>query len=59
MIARIGHVFGADAGIFPFLKLSSKLRIKKLGDGEQYIPWVHIEDVVESMYFMIENGSVF
>lgn len=45
MTARIGHVFGASGGIYPILKLSSKFRIKRLGNGRQYIPWIHVEDV--------------
>jgi NAD dependent epimerase/dehydratase family enzyme len=53
--ARIGHVFGESEGIFPFIRLSSQLRTKKFGKGGQYVPWIHVDDVAESFYFMAIN----
>lgn len=55
ILARIGHVFGESDGIFPFIRLSSKLKAKKFGKGGQYIPWIHVEDVARSFYFMANN----
>jgi NAD dependent epimerase/dehydratase family enzyme len=59
MIARIGHVFGHSDGIFPFIRLSSQLRIKKFEKGGQYIPWIHVEDVANAFYFMATNAEKF
>lgn len=52
-------MFGESEGIFPFIRLSSQLRAKKFGNGGQYIPWIHVEDVARSFYFMANNHSKF
>ena len=57
--ARIGHVFGEESGLFPFLKLASLFRVKSLGSGKQYIPWIHVEDVANSLYHMAVHPTHF
>lgn len=59
MIARIGHVFGHSDGIFPFIRLSSQLRIQKFEKGGQYVPWIHVQDVANAFYFMATNPDKF
>lgn len=46
-LARIGLVFGADGGAFPVLRqpFDGDMGIV-LGTGDQWIPWIHIDDVV-------------
>lgn len=45
---RIGHVFSSQGGLFPNLELASKMRVKQFGNGQQFVPWVHIEDLASA-----------
>ena len=51
----MGHVFSSEGGLLPHLDLASKLRVRKLGKGSQYAPWVHIEDLSESIVHIAQN----
>lgn len=55
-VARTGFVLSDKGGSFPVLLTPFKLFIGgPLGNGEQYIPWVHIEDEVRALQFLIEH----
>ena len=46
VLLRFGSVFGSDGGAFPLLKKNYKLMLGgKLGNGKQWFPWIHIDDV--------------
>ena len=46
VLLRFGSVFGSDGGAFPLLKQSFKLMLGgKLGNGKQWFPWIHVDDV--------------
>lgn len=46
VILRFGSVFGSDGGAFPLLKQNYSLMLGgKLGNGKQWFPWIHIDDV--------------
>lgn len=57
-ILRLGVVLGEGSGIFkqvlPPFKLGAGGHI---GDGRQYVSWVHIADVVRAMAFVIEGAD--
>jgi len=54
--ARLGLVLGKQ-GSLPLMSLPIKLGVGgKIGSGEQYISWVHIDDVVRMFLFAIENN---
>lgn len=54
VIARFGAVFGSDGGAFPVLyKLFSKGRGAKFGDEENWMSWVHIDDVCRAIMFLM------
>ena len=56
IIVRTGLVYNREAGIFPLLKLPFSLFVGgKLGTGRQYISWVHIDDVVGAIRFLIDH----
>jgi uncharacterized protein (TIGR01777 family) len=43
---RFGSVFGKEGGAFPLLKKNFRLMLAgRLGSGEQWFPWIHIDDV--------------
>lgn len=62
-IIRLGVVLGAKGGILPQLLLPIKLNaVGKIGSGQQPLVWVHIEDVVSAIYFLMTKdteGQVF
>lgn len=56
VVTRIGVVFSDKGGAFPILVLPFRLFVGgRLGSGEQYVSWIHIEDVVRAMHFLIER----
>lgn len=56
---RFGVVLKKGAGMLKKLELSFYLGMGcVLGDGEQVISWVHIEDVIESMLFLLNNPQL-
>ncbi|MCB9137226.1 MAG: TIGR01777 family protein [Caldilineaceae bacterium] len=55
-IIRTGIVLTNAGGAFPRLKLPFKFFVGgKLGDGEQWMPWIHIDDEVRAIQFLLEN----
>jgi len=47
VLLRLGSVFGSDGGAFPLLAKNYKLMLGgKLGNGRQWFPWIHVDDVV-------------
>ena len=45
-ILRTGVVLGKDGGVLPMMLLPFKFALgSSLGDGKQYMPWIHLEDL--------------
>ncbi|NQV42694.1 MAG: TIGR01777 family protein [Candidatus Marinimicrobia bacterium] len=62
VILRIGVVLAREGGALPKMMLPIKYGVgSALGDGKQYIPWIHIDDLVGILIQSIEaegmNGS--
>lgn len=58
VIIRTGIVLARKGGIFPQMALPVKLYFGgRMGDGRQGIPWIHMEDEVGAIQFLLENGS--
>ena len=56
LIGRIGLVFSQEGGLFKLLKLPFSLYLGgQLGNGQQFISWISIRDIVSSVRFLIEN----
>lgn len=56
---RIGFVLGADGGSLPPLALSARFGFGAvLGDGRQWISWVHKSDMVALLLFAIDKGRM-
>ncbi|WP_323754386.1 TIGR01777 family oxidoreductase [Marinobacter sp.] len=55
-LSRTGLVVGKGGGFLDRMILPFKLGLGgKLGSGHQYMPWVHREDVVAGLIWMLEN----
>ncbi|MFK7850972.1 MAG: TIGR01777 family oxidoreductase [Akkermansiaceae bacterium] len=56
---RIGVVLGAGGQAFEKLKMVFKLGIGgRLGDGQQWMPWIHVEDLRRSIVFCLSNTGI-
>lgn len=56
--SRTGVVAGPDGGFLERMILPFKLGLGgRLGSGTQYMPWVHRDDVVGALIWMMENSS--
>lgn len=57
-IIRLGVVLGRKGGILPQLLLPIKLNaVGKIGSGKQPLVWVHIEDVLSAIYFLMTQST--
>lgn len=56
---RFGVILGKDHGALPLMALPIKFFAGgKIGTGEQWIPWIHIDDVVQMIIFSMENEYI-
>jgi len=56
--SRTGVVAGPDGGFLERMVLPFKLGLGgRLGSGKQYMPWVHRDDVVGALIWMMETPS--
>lgn len=58
-VARTGLVFSRQGGAFPKMKLPFDMVLAggPLGSGKQYVPWIHLEDEVRALRFLIEDPA--
>jgi hypothetical protein len=56
IIARTGVVLSREGGALPLMALPFWFGVGgPIGNGQQYLPWIHVADVVKGMRFLIEN----
>ncbi len=56
---RLGVVLADDGGALARMLLPFKLFIGgHLGDGKQWFPWIHRDDVVEGMLFLLQSSVI-
>lgn len=59
VLTRFGVILGQDGGALPLMSLPVKLFVGgKIGDGEQWISWVHIDDAVDLIIFCLKNEKL-
>jgi len=55
---RTGVVLGKDGGVLPMMLLPFKFALgSSLGDGKQYMPWIHIKDMISAVIFLLETPA--
>lgn len=59
VIIRSGAVLGRWGGMIKNMFVPFYLGFGgRIGDGSQYLPWIHIDDLTRLIQFAIENDSV-
>ena len=57
-VIRTGIVLSLDGGAFPRMALPFRLFAGgPLGNGRQWLSWIHLKDEVEAIAFLIQNDS--
>ncbi|MGZ3681242.1 MAG: TIGR01777 family oxidoreductase [Ktedonobacterales bacterium] len=56
-VLRTGIVLDVHAGALPPLLLFARLCGSQLGNGQQWIPWMHKRDVARAIQFLIEDRT--
>lgn len=58
VLLRSGVVLSAAGGALPKMALPFKLFVGgSLGDGSQWVPWIHLRDEVRAIRFLLEHGE--
>jgi len=52
---RTGIVLDKNGGALPKMAMPLSFFAGKIGDGKQWIPWIHIQDEVKAIRFLLEN----
>ncbi|WP_214829014.1 TIGR01777 family oxidoreductase [Exiguobacterium algae] len=56
---RTGVVLSNDGGAFPLMKLPYQFGVGgKVGSGRQWVPWIHLDDLVRLFVHLIETDSI-
>lgn len=58
VVTRIGLPLTSKGGIFPRLALPFKLFAGgPIGSGKQFFSWIHIQDYIKAIHFLLENEN--
>ncbi|GGA89248.1 TIGR01777 family oxidoreductase [Ornithinibacillus halotolerans] len=59
VFARFGVILGMDGGALPLMALPTKLYFGgRIGNGNQWTSWVHIQDAVDLIIYVINKKSI-
>ena len=59
VLLRTGMVLGKDGGAWPMLSRVFKFCLGgRLGDGKQWVPWIHLDDEVGIILHTVEHPSI-
>lgn len=57
-LSRTGLVIGRNGGFLARMLPAFRLGLGgRLGSGEQYMPWVHLQDVISALLWMLDHES--
>ncbi|MDX1590271.1 MAG: TIGR01777 family oxidoreductase [Oleiphilaceae bacterium] len=57
-LSRTGLVVGRDGGFLQRMTLPFRMGLGgRIGHGHQYMPWIHRDDMVAGLLFLLDNGN--
>ncbi len=57
-IIRTGLVLSLNGGVLPLMALPFRLFVGgRVGSGRQYVPWIHIDDHVRAICFLVDKTT--
>ena len=58
IVLRIGTIYGAQfTDYFKIFRLIEKNKMRKIGEGKNFIPFVHVDDISDAIVASIQNGK--
>ena len=58
VLLRTAPVFASDGGMLPRLRLPFSMGLGgRLGNGRQWMPWIHLDDVVGLIDFLLHHAD--
>ncbi len=58
-VLRTGVVLARDGGAFPLLVRAARAGVLgRLGDGRQWVPWIHVDDEVRAILHCLDHDQV-
>lgn len=59
VLLRTSLVLGREAGALPLMAMPYRFGLgAQMGDGRQWVPWIHLEDIARLALFAIENMDI-
>ncbi|MEP6672048.1 MAG: TIGR01777 family oxidoreductase [Chthoniobacter sp.] len=59
VLLRTSLVLGREAGALPLMAMPFRFGLgAQMGDGRQWMPWIHIEDIARLALFAVENLDI-
>jgi uncharacterized protein (TIGR01777 family) len=55
---RLGVVLSRRGGAFPPMLWASRFGVSRMGSGQQWLPWVHEDDVASAIRFLMLNETI-
>lgn len=60
IVLRTGMVLARDEGVLPRLALPFRLFVGgRMGNGRQWVPWIHIQDEVDAIKFLLKRPGAY
>ena len=57
-IVRIGLVLGKEGGALKQMLTPFRLGVGgRLGSGQQWMPWIHVDDLIDLFVFALDSGA--
>ncbi|MGL4326393.1 MAG: TIGR01777 family oxidoreductase [Tannerellaceae bacterium] len=59
IIGRFGVILSSEDGALSRMKIPFKYYLGgKIGNGNQYVSWIHIDDLISAIFFCLENDNM-
>lgn len=59
VLLRTGPVLAREGGLLGILRIAFKAMLgARFGDGNQYLPWIHLDDTVAAIRFALEHDEL-